>query len=113
MPRQQKIDKLTTLLLSLDGQIADLHHLLETETGAVGNPHAHEMEHVIERRHHAAKMLAQLELEEAESWREEEFVASVLAIFDDLGRRLNRIVSHVDDTTTADAGRRQGPAHPI
>ena len=95
--RSDRIEALRDLLARLDEQIGELERRLPTADAKWVSAHGAELESLKRRRHHAGGMLSELELEEAESWREEEFSASLMAIFDHLGKRLDHLLGKHPD----------------
>ena len=60
-----------------------------------------ELDMLAEKRHQAEAAVSELRLREAESWEEENFRTGLLDIFDEIGNRLNRLVTRMREKAGA------------
>lgn len=96
--REEQIRQLETQLATFDYKISELEGELENATPAVRNSHFRDLQEVKEKRDAAESRLAKLRLRQAQSWEEEDLQAGIVRVFDDIGTRVNRLVSRVSGT---------------
>lgn len=88
-------DKLT----EWDARIGQLQAMMSQGDYSLRACCKQELDVLSEKRHQADTALSELRLREAESWEEENFRTGLLDIFDDIGTRLDRLVTRMHEKT--------------
>jgi chromosome segregation ATPase len=88
MKVDQHIEQLEGRLAAFDDQIKEMEGKIDDANSKLKEDLALDLNHIKKKRHHAEEQLAQLRLNKAESWADEEFRSGMFAVFDDIGRRL-------------------------
>ncbi len=90
--RHEEINTLQLRLERIDRQIvrirADIDQAPSGEQGSMKT----ELDQLVKKRRTAGEQLARARLAAAESWQEEDFRAALFATFDDIGRRIDRMI---------------------
>jgi BMFP domain-containing protein YqiC len=76
---------------SLDARIAQLEHEMAHADPKLHETYQAQWQEATETRRHAGDLMAQLKLQEAESWERMDLWNGIEAVFDDLGKFLDRI----------------------
>ncbi len=98
--RKAKIEQLEHQLDSWDKRLREVEHMMQKGDRKTKVCCEKERHALLELRQLAGDTLAQLRLEEAESWEEENFRTGVLDIFDQIGHSLDRLVSRMKETAS-------------
>ncbi len=93
--REEQIQRLESWENDLNNRIAALDSQLDSVPPKLRETFSDELKLLRKQRSEADKRLAELRLEKAESWREEDLQAGIVNIFDDIGRRLDRMFTQV------------------
>ena len=93
--RKAKIEQLEQQLGSWDNRLREIEHMMQKADRKTTACCQKERRALLELRQLAGDTLAQLRLEEAKSWEEENFRTGVLDIFDQIGHSLDRLVSRM------------------
>lgn len=89
MNHETEIHRLENLLARYRARIEVLQHEAARADSKLREDLARELAEIHKRQRHAEEQLAHARLQRAESWEEEDFAAGLMAIFDDLGRRID------------------------
>ncbi len=95
--RKAKIEQLEHQLDSWDKRLHEVERMMQKGDRKTRVCCEKERRALLELRQLAGDTLAQLRLEEAESWEEENFRTGVLDIFDQIGHSLDRLVSRMKE----------------
>ena len=94
MNMEEEIIKLEKRLSEFDLQIAQLEASINNGHKSLEKEFRPQLEAIRERRRYVEERLGKAQLVKAESWWDEDFRAGILAIFDDIGQRINSFFSH-------------------
>ena len=100
--REDDIQALKRQLDHLDRRIEELEGRLAQAGSALRERYQSELKTLRERHREAETELARLRRDEADSWEEEDLQGGLLAIFDDLGGRLDRLFGEVNRDQDSD-----------
>ena len=95
---ESAIERLEKQLSGWEDRINDLEAELERIGPGTRSRYFRDVQELKERRDAARTRVTQLRLKEAESWEEEDLQAGIIRVFDDIGCRVNRLVSKVSRT---------------
>ena len=98
--RKAKIEQLENHLRSWDKRLGEIERIMQKGDRKARTCCEKERRALVELRQLAGDTLAQLRLEEARSWEEENFRTGVLDIFDEIGHSLDRLVSRMKATAS-------------
>lgn len=89
MNHEAEIHRLEQLLARYRSQVEVLHDEASRADPKLREDLARQLDDIHRRQRHAEEHLAHARLQRAESWEEEDFATGLMAIFDDLGRRID------------------------
>lgn len=95
MNSEEEVQRLETRLAEFEKKLSDVAAHLEGANPKLREAYAKEMRVLEEKKHLAHERLAALRVQQAESWADEDFRATVFEVFDDIGRRLSRLLSSI------------------
>lgn len=95
MKREELIRRLETRLAEWDERLLELEAKVQRNDPHGHNGHRAELRSLRRQRNEAEAHLTELRAEGPESWVEEDLGSGVLHIFDDIGARLDRLVSRL------------------
>lgn len=93
--QEKAIQRLETQLNGWEHRIEELEAELDRIGPRTRSRYFRDVQELKERRDAAKSRLSQLRLKKAESWEEEDLQAGLIRVFDDIGCRVNRLVSKV------------------
>ncbi len=93
--RAELIASLEARLAELDTRIQELEESYRRSGQSVRRVLEIDMSELRARRAHAAELLSQLRLEDAEAWEKEDFRSTLLRVFDEIGERVSRLVDRL------------------
>ncbi|WP_303905738.1 hypothetical protein [Thiohalomonas denitrificans] len=96
--QEKAIQRLENQLVGWEHQINELEAELDRIGPRTRSRYFRDVQELKERRDAAKNRLSQLRLKQAESWEEEDLQAGIIRVFDDIGCRVNRLVSKVSRT---------------
>lgn len=95
MNHETEIQRLESLLARYRARIETLQDEADRAPSKLREDLARELSEIHRRQRHAEEHLAQVRLRHAESWEEEDFATGLMAIFDDLGRRIDGLFGRI------------------
>lgn len=96
MNQQQQIQQLEKHLEHLKERRQELETQLGQADSKLREDLGHELGELQRHFRHAEEHLAQLRLDDAESWADEDLGTGILAIFDEIGNRLDKLFRAVE-----------------
>jgi len=101
LSRHDDILFLEDKLAEWDARIGQLRAMMNQGDYSLRACCKQELDMLAEKRHQAEAAVSELRLREAESWEEENFRTGLLDIFDEIGNRLNRLVTRMREKAGA------------
>lgn len=95
MNMEEEIQNLESRLVKFNQEIGQLEVEIEKGNQKLKEDLRPQLEAIRQRRRYAEERLEKARLEKAESWLDEDFRAGLLAIFDDIGRRIDSLFGRV------------------
>lgn len=95
--REEAIRRLENQLDGWDDRIHQLENELERFGPRTRSRYFRDIQELKERRDAVKNRINLLKIRRAESWEEEDLQAGILRVFDDIGIRVNRLVSRVSE----------------
>lgn len=95
MNHVSEIQRLENLLARYGARIEVLEDEIAGADAKLREDLQRAMAEIHKRQRHAESNLSQARLQHAESWEEEDFGAGLIAIFDDLGRRIDGLFGRI------------------
>lgn len=95
MTPEEEIQRLETRLAEFEEKLSDVSAHLERADPKLREAYAKELRVLEEKKQHAHDRLAELRVQKAESWADEDLRATVFEVFDEIGRRLSRLISSI------------------
>lgn len=97
MGRAQHIEQLEHHLTESSAKIEAIEARLQTHDPKGREVYELELQELKDRQREVEQHLAKVKLDEAESWSEDDFGHALLEVFDDIGRKLDHLLSRVPD----------------
>jgi len=95
MSREQRIHEQEQRLDQLGARVTQLQDELERADTKLRETYRTELKALVKRRGEAQAQLAQLRLQEAESWQQQTLLTGVAQVLDEIGQRLDRLFTGV------------------
>jgi DNA repair exonuclease SbcCD ATPase subunit len=91
-PIQSRIDAVERQLAELEARLAELEHLSDTRKDQAGEAARRELPALRERLREKKAEFERLRVQDAQSWEQENLLTGIEAVFDEIGKRIMRLL---------------------